>query len=214
MTNENLKNAIGRVYDLLGDPNYSLKAAIIDLDKIVKVAQEKANISLPKYTDLSLEETNDKVQEIIYLWNCFVNANDPDLKENDVDINKRNIMEVVERINKRKYHYDIYHNMHELSEIRETALLCYWLLKLKPFTVLKEDSKIRDKTNEYFCIYNILSIIEYLTKKAGKDFKMPEGSFIKDAVYIFKYRDLSKEAMILFVSSLAQNYGISIDSYL
>lgn len=192
----------------------TVKDVIVSLNKIVQLSQNDNPISFPRYTDLSVEDAKSQVNKLIRLWNTFVQKNDENLDDCQVDVNKRNLFEIVERVNKRKYHYYIYHNMSELSEIRETALLCFWIIKLKPFTVLNEESKLRDSANEYFSVYLILSILQYLTLSLGKEFEKPSDSFIKDTVYILKYREMSKEAMILFVSSIAQNYGISIDSWL
>ena len=214
ISNFDVQQVLNDISDSLKDEKYTLKSVAIELHKLLDIIEENNCVSLPKYKDLSIEETNKQVQRIINLWNAFVNSNDNNLDANDVDINKRNLVEIVERVNKRKYHYDIYHNMNELSETREVALLCYWIVKLKPFTVLDENSSLRNSANEYFSVYLIMSILEYLTNKANNSFEMPTDSLIKDTVYILKYRDLSKEAMILFVSSIAQSYGISIDSYI
>ena len=132
----------------------------------------------------------------------------------EVDINLRNLSEVVSRTYKRKEYYRYFHNISKVSELKETALTCFWLIKLKPFTVLNNDSPLRLSANEKFSLNLILSQIKYFLDLKGKEFKMPDKSFIQDALYSFKYRDLSKEAMILFVDSLANAYGITIDSWL
>lgn len=214
VSNSDVKKILNNITNSLNDESYSIKNASIELHKLLDIIEENNNISIPKYKDLSIEETKKSLNRIVNLWNAFVNSNDNNLDKSNIDINERNLAEVIERINKRRYHYDIYHNMSELSEIREIALLCYWIVKLKPFTVLDNKSPLRNSANEFFCVYLIMAIIEYLTEKAGKPFEMPSNSLIKDTVYILKYRDLSKEAIILYVSSIAQNYGITIDSFI
>lgn len=214
VSNLDIKKVLNNITNSLDDENYSIKNASIELHKLLDIIEENNKIPLPKYEDLSIEETKKNLDRIINLWNAFVNSNDGNLDESNIDINERNLSEVIERVNKRRYHYDIYHNMSELSEIREIALLCYWIVKLKPFTVLDNQSPLRNSANEFFCVYLIMAIIEYLTEKAEKPFEMPSNSLIKDTVYILKYRDLSKEAIILFVSTIAQNYGIDIDSFI
>lgn len=214
ISNSDIKEVLNNITTMLEDENSSLKTTSIELHKLLDIIDENNNVPLPKYKDLSIEETKNGLNRIINLWNAFVNSNDSNLDKSNIDINERNLSEVIERVNKRKYHYDIYHNMNELSEIREIALLCYWIAKLKPFTVLDNSSPLRNSANEFFCVYLIMAIIEYLTEKAGKEFEMPSDSLIKDTVYVLKYRDLSKEAIILYVSSIAQNYGITIDRFI
>lgn len=214
ISNSDIKEVLNNITIALEDETSSLKTTSIELHKLLDIIDEKNTVSLPKYKDLSIEETKNGLNRIVNLWNAFVNSNDKNLDKSNIDINERNLSEVIERVNKRKYHYDIYHNMNELSEIREIALLCYWIAKLKPFTVLDNNSPLRNSANEFFCVYLIMAIIEYLTEKAGKEFEMPSDSLIKDTVYVLKYRDLSKEAIILYVSSIAQNYGITIDRFI
>lgn len=131
-----------------------------------------------------------------------------------VDINARNLAEVISRTYKRKEYYRYFHNITKVSELKETALICFWLIKLKPFTVLDDKSVLRHSVNEKFSLNLILSQIKYLLDSKGMDFKMPDQCFIQDTLYSFKYRDLSKEAMILFVDSVASAYGITIDSWI
>lgn len=215
LTNEDIKRVLQDTVDSLDKEDTSIKSIVVELHRIIDIIEEdtSSRVSLPQYKCLPIEELKNQINRIENLWVSFIKSNDPDLALEDVDINEDNLYEVIERVNKRKHHYRIFHNIEELSEIRETALLCFWILKLKPFTVLKKDSPIRNSENEYFSMYLILAILQYLTKKLGKEFEKPSDSFIKDAIYIFKYRELSKEAMILFVSSIAQDYGITIDSW-
>ena len=214
LSKDTIISTLTNILTELENDKSTVKDVIVSLNKVVQLSQKDNPISFPQYADLSVDEAKTQVNKMIGLWNSFVRMNDPTLGNDQVDVNKRNLFEIVERVNKRKYHYYIYHNMSELSEVRETALLCFWIIKLKPFTVLNENSKLRDSANEYFSVYLILSILQFLTLRLGKEFEIPSDSFIKDTVYILKYREMSKEAMILFVSSIAQNYGITIDSWL
>lgn len=144
----------------------------------------------------------------------FVSIEDPDLTMQDIDINSRNLAEVVCRVYKRMEYYRYFHNIDNVSELKRTALNAFWLIKLKPFTVLRNDSPLRVSPNEKFALNLILAQIQYLVALRGSDFEMPEQCFIQDTLYAFKYRDLTKEALILFVDGLAKTYGITIDSWI
>ncbi|MBD5442632.1 MAG: hypothetical protein K2M50_05160 [Treponemataceae bacterium] len=47
-------------------------------------------------------------------------------------------------------------------------------------------------------------------KFPNKEFKYPSSERIKDILYDFKYCSLSREAMIAFVETLADTYGVGI----
>ncbi len=174
-----------------------------------------------KCPDVPSEELQEGINSLIYSFWDFVKVEDNELWKNnqagnckDIDINLRNLSEVVSRTYKRREYYRYFHNITKVSELKHTALTCFWLIKLKPFTVLNNNSPLRLSVNEKFSLNLILSQISYFLTSKGKEFKMPDKCFIQDTLYSFKYRDLSKEAMILFVDSVANAYGITIDSWL
>lgn len=78
--------------------------------------------------------------------------------------------------------------------------------------VINEHANIYNCANEMFSLFLILSVIEGIyKKKVGNDFKYPSDERIKDIVYDFKYCSLSREAMVAFVETLADTYGIGIE---
>ena len=85
----------------------------------------------------------------------------------------------------------------KFSEYKETALYCYWLIKLRPFwadPTIEEAEKI----NEKFALHLYLSIV----KKYYPGFSEEDGLDLKhtrELLYSFRYRDLTKEAIILML---------------
>ena len=63
-----------------------------------------------------------------------------------------------------------------------------------------------------FSLYLILTTIEaaYKRKNPSQDFKYPSPERIQDILYDFKYCSISREAMISFVETLADTYGVGI----
>lgn len=159
---------------------------------------------------LSSEKISQKISIIEKIWNDFIIENDNTINI-EYDINERNLIEVIVRVDKRKDYYNYFHDLNSISEFKETALLCFWIIKLKPFTILKKDSVLRNSTNEMFSLYLIFGIIKRRLDMLNKTFSYPPERYIKDIIYSFKYRDLSKEAMILLVDSLANSYGINAE---
>ena len=112
------------------------------------------------YKQLTTEERQFQINKILAVWNDFISINDPDLGVNDVFINKRSLAEVVERVSKRKYYFEIFHQLYHVSEYKEVALYVFWITKLKPFTIVKEESPLCASVNELFSVHMILSIFE------------------------------------------------------
>ncbi len=163
------------------------------------------------YKILSPKERQIQVDKILTVWNDFVKINDPQLTVKDVFINKRNLVEVVERVSKRKYYFEVFHNLPHVSEFKEAALYVFWLVKLKPFTVVKESSKLCASVNEMFAVHVILSIFENVKKSRDvTDFIYPSEAMISDFVYGLKYQDLTKEALVIYVEALASSCGLPV----
>lgn len=191
----------------------------LGVDDIIKrlSALVPHNESKEKCPEISSEDLKNGIETLTASFWEFVKIEDVPLydnKDTKVYVNFRNLAEIVNRVYKRKEYYRYFHNIDHVSELKETALNCFWIIKLKPFTVLVDDSPLKLSVNEKFALNLILSQIQYLLNEKGRNFHMPDKCFIQDTLYAFKYRDLSKEAMILFVDSIANAYGLTIDSWI
>lgn len=165
------------------------------------------------YKKLTSEERQFQIDKILEVWNDFLAINDPDLKESDVFINKRSLAEAVERVSKRKYYYEVFHQLYHISEYKEVALYVFWITKLKPFTIVKETSPLCASVNELFAVHMILSIFEKVRKAAKScNFTYPSQAMISDFIYGLKYQDFTKEAMIVYVEALASACGLPVFS--
>lgn len=147
-----------------------------------------------------------KIEE---LWNTFIKHNDNSIDDTKYNINKLNLVQAIDNVEKRKDYFRFYHGI-ELNELKEVALLCFWIIKLKPFTMLVEDTKLLNHVNEVFCLFLILSTIKHITKINSLPFIDLSDKHKNEIIYTFKYRDLSKEAMMLFVETLAFSYNINV----
>lgn len=169
----------------------------IDLEKI------------KKYEKLDLDALQLVIEKIVDLFNDFLLINDPNLTESDIDINVNNLQETIERTNKRTYYYAVFHNIN-ISEIKQCAILCFWFVKLKPFTVLKENSELRNDVNEVFSVFCLLALIKEIVKEQNRKYIKLDDNCIKDMVYAFKYQDITKEAMIIYFEAIATSSGVDI----
>ena len=166
-----------------------------------------------KYQELSDEDIIKRYDQIIDFWREFLSLNDPGLKINvDYFIHKKNLFEVIRRCDERHLYYHVFHELKDVCEFKDIALHCFWINTLKPFMVINENSKIYNCPNEMFSLFLILNTIEgaFMKNKEGV-FEYPSNDRLIDILYDFKYCSLSREAMIAFVETLADNYGIGIE---
>lgn len=171
------------------------------------------SLGYKKYQDLSDEEIARRYDQIIHLWQCFLAQNDPTLKVNvDYYVHRKNLFEIIRRCDKRNLYFYIFHDLSDICEYKDIALISFWINNLKPFMVVNEEANIYSSPNEMFSLYLILTVIQGVYKKHySEPFKYPSDARIGDIVYDFKYCSLSREAMISFVETLADTYGVGIE---
>lgn len=175
-----------------------------------------------EYIDLKDEEFNVEYKYILDYWEAFLKSNDSKLLTSEkYHIHNRNIFEIIRRVDKRKVYYKVFHKLNAINEYKRTALICYWIITLKPFYVYEEKSPLFNSPNELFALYLILATIRSaygeiykfdpdFAKINSPEFSYPSEERMGDIVYNFKYTDISREAMINFVETFADNWGIGI----
>lgn len=167
-----------------------------------------------KYDELSAEELKRRYDELIAQWEAFLDQNDSSLQLGiDYFIHSRNLIEVIRRCDKRVLYFYIFHGLEEECEYKEIAVLSFWLNTLKPFMVVNDKSPIYNCPNEMFSLFLILNTISGAYSEAFPDkrFKYPCPKRIRDILYDFKYCSLNREAMIAFVETFADTYGVGIN---
>lgn len=159
----------------------------------------------------SLEEINRRADALEQLWKDFLETEGE--KNLKYYIHKKNLFEVIKRQDQRMYYLKIFHGLDYPCEYKYIAIECFWINTLKPFMIIDERSKLYDCPNEKFSLFLILSTISaiYSLYKKDKKFIFPSRERIRDILYDFKYCSLSREAMISFVETFADTYGIGIE---
>ena len=183
----------------------------MDVDLFGKLVEDRYNGG---YQELPLSKINEKINEIVISWENFLSENAPDLIEGkDYFIHKRNLVEVIRRVDKRKAYYEFYHKTDKICEHKEVAITAFWIITLKPFLVVDETSDIYNSPNELFAYYLIFSLVRGLCNEyyPDRNFVEPSDERIIDILYDFKYGDLSREGMIAFVETFADVYGVGIE---
>jgi hypothetical protein len=110
------------------------------------------------------------------------------------------LIEIIERIEKRRIYFHIFYEGCEMGELNEGALLCFWIVKLHPFSHPKIDTNI---LNAKIAVCLFTNAIYYHSEKTKKERRIPDH-FINDLYYSLKYRDISKESLMLLAESFVE----------
>jgi hypothetical protein len=122
-----------------------------------------------------------------------------------LDIEYDLIYEIADMVHRRKVYFHVFHGGMDLGELNEGCLLAFWILKFCPF---RDKTKKEDFINERIALaVLIVSIHEYIEeeKKLYKTNRKVVSINKKRSEYLlhaFKFRDLSKEAIMAIGESL------------
>ena len=106
--------------------------------------------------------------------------------------------EIIERIEKRRIYFHIYYNGCKMGELNEGALMCFWIIKLNPFHVNGIPNNI---LNAKIALCLFMNMLHYHTQKDNIALKLTKN-MVNDIYYAFRFRDLSKEAIMILAESL------------
>ena len=107
------------------------------------------------------------------------------------------LLEIIERIEKRRIYFHVFYDGCEMGELNEGALFCFWIVKLHPFYHPKIESNILN-TKIAICLFT--NAIYYYSEKTKIERRIP-GQFINDLYYSLVYRDISKESLMILAES-------------
>lgn len=168
-----------------------------------------------RYAELSNEEYEEKYQQFFKEWQDFLDLENINAElDKDFYIHKRNLFEIIRRCDKRRVYMAMFHDLKDMCEYKTIAIETFWINTLKPFMVINENLPIYNCPNEMFSLYRILSVIRKAFKKKFPDqtFNYPSAERIQDILYDFKYCSITREAMISFVETFADVYGVGISN--
>ena len=157
-------------------------------------------------------------EKILEFWDKFfslvkVFSEKKDIPFDDIIIDKVTIYEICIRIDQRFDYYKYFHSDLDstmiMSQTKETALICYWVLKYKPLSLNERCSTVQFSRNNHCSINEmlVLHMIESYALRYHKEKNTRIAEFFtpqnrENILYNFKHRDFSKEAFIMYVSTL------------
>jgi len=78
--------------------------------------------------------------------------------------------------------------------------MCFWIVKLCPFSCSKIPS---DVLNAKVALFLFNSMLSFIAKKSGKKVAIT-SPIVKDLYYSLRFRDISKESLMMLAESLIQ----------
>lgn len=118
----------------------------------------------------------------------------------EILIRREVLLDIVDRVYKRKVYSYVFHRGLPVPEWDEAALYCFWILKLSPLWYVNDKNH---RINVSFATYMFLRLIENVCNRKNPPHVMSlTDSYIKSLVYDFKYRDMSKEAIMAIAETL------------
>lgn len=168
--------------------------------KSQKIAEEDFRYQLPK--DEWLAKKIDEFEE--FLEECKKKLEIEDL---EIEINHVLLINIFVRIDERKDYFMYFHSeddsMH-MSLGKEIALEAYWISKYQPLRMKNFDDEIEFTKKFKVTISDVVAALLIIAFLIDKDEKLDEY-FTEKKINTFIYdifnRDISKEAMIMYVES-------------
>lgn len=116
---------------------------------------------------------------------------------------------IILRVDKREGYFIVFHDQTKINEIKQAALMAYWIIKLKPFMVNTKDPKLSHKycrINEGFAAFYLLSAFKQYAVKNNTTVIDISSRLLDELMYAFTYWDLSKEAGILIAETIGEAF--------
>lgn len=156
------------------------------------------------------EQTNNLINE----FNKF--AKHSNLDPRRIGIERPYLPLILQRVEKRRQYFHYFHDDMEINEVKQAALVAYWVLKFRPFSYQSDgrsdpmtESESIEKykaLNERFAFFYILSACRKGADILGFQYRMPSYGLVNEVIYAFKYWDLSKEAIILIAEIIGESF--------
>ena len=168
--------------------------------------KDKGGKTVHKYQQPDWEILYEEVAKLLDSFEAYISVHE-DIQMSDIDVNEPILGEILTRVDKRKDYFVIFHDETDMNEIKEAALLAYWILKFKPFSIKESRSELHvtyELINEAFAVFILYSAIKEESRRCSKmEFGVTE-TYNKKIMYGFRYWDISKEALMLVAESLCE----------
>jgi hypothetical protein len=118
----------------------------------------------------------------------------------DIFAHEAVVFEIFERVEKRRVYFHVFHNGLNIGELDESALMCFRIVKLQPFFT-ENNSVPSNELNSKIALYFFNKTLSGFAASKNRKNGLTER-IMQDLYYSFRFRDISKEALMLLAESL------------
>jgi len=80
---------------------------------------------------------NSMARELLIKLNLYLNNFTQSTGITNIIVHEDTLLEIFDRIEKRRIYFHIFYDGCKMGELNEGALMCFWIIKLCPFTCQK-----------------------------------------------------------------------------
>lgn len=168
-----------------------------------KKTENEEIIYEPPVQSILMQKSNDLIKQFTKY------ANAVGLSSEEVCIQRAILPRVMLRVDKREGYFVVFHKGTQINEIKQAALVAYWIIKFKPFMInsnVPERVHHYSRINEGFAFFYILSACKQYAQKKGYIMRDVSNRLKDETMYAFTYWDLSKESVILMAETIGESF--------
>ena len=113
------------------------------------------------------------------------------------------LQDIITRVDMREDYFIYFHNGTKINEFKRISLIAFWINKLRPFTYIEDASDkiaIASKINERFATFLIMGTVTRFSPNALESPYIK--AMIKELTYALRFRDISKEGLMMVLEPL------------
>lgn len=117
--------------------------------------------------------------------------------------NPATLHDIITRVDMREDYFIYFHNGTKINEFKRISLLAFWINKLRPFTYIEKDKEkiaTASKINERFATFLIMGTVTRFSPNALQSPYIK--AMIKELTYALRFRDISKEGLMMVLEPL------------
>jgi hypothetical protein len=152
----------------------------------------------PWFGKISDEKIKEKAGLLMkWIWNHEI-----DVPRDRLSVSGSCIANIIELVERRRVYFHVFHRI-KMSEWNEAALYCFWIAKLHPFLEVPPPSIKARQVNEINAIIAVRMLYNAANKiRQGQGRVRLKQMNISNLVHAFRYRDISKEAVMALFENL------------
>ena len=151
----------------------------------------------PIYKEIPSDEMTRLVDSYLHGFEIIVNNIFSKQVSSNISCDRVVLTNIIDRVQRRRIYFHIFYNGTQMGDINEASLICFLILKLTPFSHVDIPNANLNVKIAYHFLVDMLSFI------SGNKKVIDLNAVQKyNLLYAFKYRDLSKEAIMAIAESL------------